>query len=140
MNKKEKYAIGAIIAAGVGYVTGLLTAPKSGRETRKDIRIAAVKAKADAEKQLKSAHSELNNLLEEAAIIAQKSKGKISAEVDEIVKQAKKARQKTRELLSANHEGEAEDQDLQKAIDDVKEASTHLKKYIAKNNSTTPSN
>ncbi|HLF66574.1 MAG TPA: YtxH domain-containing protein [Gammaproteobacteria bacterium] len=135
MNKQGKFAVGAIIAAGAGYVTGLLTAPKSGRETRKDIRAAALKAKADAEKQLKHVHSELNNLLDEAAIIAKKSKGKIGAEAEALMTQAKNVRQKTRELLSAIHEGEAEDNDLQKAINEVKQASDHLKKYIAKNNS-----
>ena len=135
MNKKEKFAIGTFIAAGIGYLAGLLTAPKSGKETRKDIRNAAAKAKADADKQLKNAHSELSRLLEEAAVIANKSKGKIGAEVQAIINQATKARQKTRELLSAIHEGEAEDNDLQKAIDEVKQASDHLKKYITKSKS-----
>lgn len=36
--KTGKIAIGAIIGAGVGIIAGVLTAPKSGRETRDGIR------------------------------------------------------------------------------------------------------
>ncbi|MCA1806602.1 MAG: YtxH domain-containing protein, partial [Actinobacteria bacterium] len=41
-NKSGKFAIGAVFAAAAGYVTGILTAPKSGKETRKDIHDTAV--------------------------------------------------------------------------------------------------
>jgi len=34
----KKVALGALIAASVGYVAGVLTAPKSGKETRQDIK------------------------------------------------------------------------------------------------------
>lgn len=40
---KAKFALGAIIGTAVGAVVGILTAPKSGKETRADL-----KAKADA--------------------------------------------------------------------------------------------
>lgn len=134
MNKKSKFAVGTLIAAAAGYVTGLLTAPKSGKETRNDIKETANKAKSDAEKQLKHAHSELNNLLDDAGKLATKAKGQIKKDLVLIVEQANKVRQKSRVLLSAIHEGEAEDKDLQKALDDVKKASDHLKKYLTKNN------
>ena len=132
MIKKRTIAIGSLLVAGAGYVAGLLTAPKSGRETRKDIRRTALKAKSDAEHGLKQAHSELNKLLDEASAFAKKSTSKVSGEFEKARAQAEAVRTKTRELLSAVHEGEAEDRDLQKAIDDVKKATGHLKKYIGK--------
>lgn len=132
MSKKRSLAVGTIIAAGAGYVAGLLTAPKSGRDTRKDVRQAALKAKSEAERKLKLAHSELNQLLDQAGDVAKKSKGKLDAEMEKARGQAEVVRQKTRELLSAVHEGEAEDRDLQKAINEVKQATSHLKKYIEK--------
>ncbi|HSX46934.1 MAG TPA: YtxH domain-containing protein [Patescibacteria group bacterium] len=132
MVRKKTIALGTVIAAGVGYVAGLLTAPKSGRETRQDIRSAALKAKTEAERKLKQAHSELTTMLDEAATLAKKSKGKVNEGLNKARKQAETVRQKTREVLSAIHEGEAEDKDLQKAIDDVKKASAHLKKYLEK--------
>ena len=132
MIKKRTIAVGSMLIAGVGYVAGVLTAPKSGRETRKDLRKAALKAKSELERKLKSAHSELNKLLDETSAFAKKSKGKLDVEFEKARTQAEAVRQKTRELLSAVHEGEAEDLDLQKAISDVKKASTHLKKFLTK--------
>lgn len=132
MGKKGNVAIGAALAAGLGYAVGLLTAPKSGRETRKELKKAAQKAKTEAEKNLKKAQTELTELLDEINDKAKKSTGKAKDELEKLTEQAKVVRQKTRELLSAVHEGEAEDNDLQQAIIDVKKANDHLRKYLAK--------
>ena len=53
-----KWAAGAVVAGVAGYVAGILTAPKSGKETREDIKHAATKAKTEAEKKLKELHSD----------------------------------------------------------------------------------
>ena len=45
--KKVLAIIGAVAA---GFTAGILTAPKSGKETRKDLKDKAVKMKADTEK------------------------------------------------------------------------------------------
>lgn len=42
---KGKLALGALIGAAAGFVTGILVAPKSGKETRQDIKAGANKAK-----------------------------------------------------------------------------------------------
>lgn len=132
MSKKSNFAIGTIVAAGAGYLAGILTAPKSGRETRKDIQANAQKAKSEAERKLKQAQGEMTKLIDEATVEVKKAGDKANVEVKKALETAGKVRQKTRELLSAVHEGEAEDHDLQKAIDEVKQATTHLKKYIEK--------
>lgn len=41
----SKLAVGAIIGAATGVVAGILTAPKSGKETREDIKDKATEAK-----------------------------------------------------------------------------------------------
>ena len=69
-NTVKKIAIGTAIAGVAGYVAGILTAPKNGRETRKDIKDTAAKGVAEAEKKLKALHTELGHALDEA-----KSKG-----------------------------------------------------------------
>lgn len=138
MSRKRSAAIGTVIAAGVGFVAGILSAPKSGRETRNDIRKAALKAKKEAEVNLKNLHSELNRLIDESSDFASKQKGILNKEFEKAREQAVKVRQKTRELLSAVHEGEAEDKDLQRAIDDVRKASDHLKKYLEKKSESKP--
>ncbi len=45
---KGKIAVGAIFGAITGFVAGVLAAPKSGKETRADIKDAALKAKDTA--------------------------------------------------------------------------------------------
>ncbi len=132
MSKKGNIALGTALAAGVGYVAGILTAPKSGRETRKEIRKKAQAAKAEAEQKLKQTHSELSKLLDEAGFKAMTGKEKVSAELKSAMDKAESARQKARELLSAIHEGEADDKDFNKALDEAKQALTHLKKYVGK--------
>ncbi len=132
MSKKRNFAVGGVLLAGIGYIAGLLTAPKSGVETRKDIKNAALSTKNEAERKLKQAHSELNHLIDDATAMVTKSKEKVSAEFTKAKSAAEKAGSKARILLSAVHEGEADDKDLQKAINDVKKATSHLKKFVTK--------
>lgn len=134
MVTKKDVAVGALIAGIAGYLTGILTAPKSGRETRQDIKNAAVQAKTEAERRLKAANAELSDLIKKASELAEQTKGKASAEFEKLRDQAVDVRQKTREILSAMHEGEADDADLQNAIDEVNKATEHLKKYLEKKN------
>lgn len=130
MGKRTNVALGAAVAAGVGYVAGILTAPKSGKETRHDINKAASKARAEAEKKLKQVHNELGDLLKTAN--AKIASGKLVAKggMDKAIDVAVNARNKAREVLSAVHEGSAEDKELQKAIDDVNDALAHLKRFV----------
>ncbi len=132
MSDKSKIAAGTILVAAAGYVAGILTAPRSGRETRKDIRNAAIKAKTEAERKLKIAHAELSKVLAEATETAKKSGHAANDELKKAIDKADTIRQKTRVILSAIHEGEAEDKDLQTALDEVKTAIKHLKQYAAK--------
>lgn len=131
-NNKRGIAVGTVLVAAAGYVAGLLTAPKSGRETRKDIRHTALRAKTEAERKLKVAHSELAGLMNQASELAKKSKHTADEELKKAIERAKNVGTKTKIILSAVHEGEAEDHDLQLALDEVKVAIKHLKQYVAK--------
>jgi gas vesicle protein len=131
MRKRSKdIAMGTALAAGIGYMAGILTAPKSGRETRKDIERAALKAKSEAERALKSLHSELASLISQAKRHAKSVNKEAKTDLDKAIADAQNARAKVREILSALHEGETENHDLQKAIDEVNSSLEHLKKYI----------
>jgi gas vesicle protein len=134
-NNLRNVAIGGALAAAAGYVTGILTAPKSGKETRKDIETAAVKAKTDAEAQLKKLHSELGDLITTGKGKMNDVKDAVQKDLGKAVSQAEVAKEKARDLLSALHEGDAQDKDLQKAIDEVKKATEHLKAYLEKKSS-----
>lgn len=132
-NKAKKFAIGAIVAAAAGYVAGVLTAPKSGKETRKDIHDVAVKTKNQAEKQLKKLHSDLDGLIAQGKKAADKLTGKSQDEWFKLVGMATSAKETVREVLSALHEGDADDKDLDKAIKQATKAVDSLKSYLAKN-------
>lgn len=134
-NKKEsvkRFALGAIVAAAAGYVAGILTAPKSGKETRSDIRQASVQSKVEAEKQLKKLHTQLTTFLGDAKEQAESLKGRARKDLDASMQKSKVARDKARELLSALHEGDADDKDLKKAIKEGQTALAHLKSYLKK--------
>jgi gas vesicle protein len=128
----KRFAIGALFAAAAGYVAGILTAPKSGKETRQDIKEAADHTLATAEKKLKELHTELGRLVSQAQELAGKLKGEAKERLDQALVSAKKVKETARELLSAAHEGTAEDKDLQKAIKEASKAVEHLKKYLSK--------
>ncbi|HEY9711853.1 MAG TPA: YtxH domain-containing protein [Chroococcales cyanobacterium] len=128
----KKFAIGTVSAAAVGYVAGILTAPKSGKETRQDIKDTATKGIAEAEKQLKKLHTELNSLIDEARLRSANMNAKARKEVDAALEKAGVAKEKARAVLSAIHEGDAEDEDLNKAVTEVNKAIKHLKTYLSK--------
>lgn len=133
MNKSAKrFAIGTVIAAAAGYVAGILTAPKSGKETRADIKNAAERGMAEAEKQLKKLHTELSDLLKEARSKAAEFKGKAHEDIEKAMSSAMAAKEKAREILSAVHEGDADDKELKKAITEANKAVDHLKAFIKK--------
>ncbi|MEK7602878.1 MAG: YtxH domain-containing protein [Patescibacteria group bacterium] len=131
MRKRTKQAaIGTVIAAGIGYAVGVLTAPKSGKETRKELQTAAQKAKTNAEKQLKKLHGELSDIIESVQKKSIGLKTKATSEARHALVAAKKAKAKTREVLSALHEGETTNEDLQAAISETKSAIKYIKKYV----------
>ena len=133
MDKRaKKFAFGAVIAAAAGYVAGILTAPKSGKETRKDIKDTAVRTYTAAEKELKMLHTELSKLMDEAGKKAAELKGSAKEGLDKANATAKIAKEKARELLSAVHEGDANDEDLQNAVKEAKKAVDHLKSFLKK--------
>lgn len=125
-------AAGAFIVAGAGYLAGILTAPKSGKNTRKDIAKTASKKRRDSEKQLKKLHSELNELIKEADTKTKNARVKASKELNEATEKAKNAKLKAREILSALHNGDADDPNLQAAVEEVKLAKINLFKYLKK--------
>lgn len=128
----KRWAIGAGIAAVAGYVAGILTAPKSGKETRKDIKDAAEHGMAEAEKQLKKLHTQMNEVLGQAKTKVGELKGTAQKDLQIAIERTNTAKEKARQMLSALHENGAEDKDLKKAIDEANNAIEHLKKYLQK--------
>lgn len=134
MNKDTKrFAVGATIAGVVGYLAGILTAPKSGKETREDVKNTALKAKHEAEKELKKLHSEVSNQIDRAKKLGLKMRDEHKEDLNKLVSKAVSAKEKARDTLTSLHEGGGvEDKDLKTAVKDVADAVSHLKTYLDK--------
>lgn len=128
----KRIAIGSTVAAAAGYVAGVLTAPKSGKQTRDDIKVAAERGRSEAEKDLKRLHTELDKVIKEAKAGSTKLGAKAQLELGELTEKAKDTKEKVREVISAVHEGEADDKDLKRAIKNATAALDHLRDYLKK--------
>lgn len=131
-SKAGKVVLGTALAAAAGYVAGILTAPKSGKETRKDIQKKANETYAAAEKQLKKLHTDLDKQLGVANEKLAELKKTGGAKFDELLAQGNKAKEKARVMLSGLHEGEVNDDDLKKAISEATKAVENLRNYLKK--------
>lgn len=131
-NTAKKIAIGSTIAGVAGFIAGILTAPQSGKETRKDIKKTADKGVAEAEKDIQKLQGEIDKLVKQAnASKAKLSKG-AQAELNDLVEKAKDNKVKAGEVLDAVRSGEAEDKDLDRAVKAASRSLIHLKKYLKK--------
>lgn len=128
----KRLAVAVGLAAAVGYVAGLLTAPKSGKETREDIKNAAKTGMSQAEQQLKNVSSELADLVEEAKRRGADMNDRARQQMDDLVAQARVARDKAREVVSAVRAGDAKDDDLRLAVNQANSALGHLREYLKK--------
>lgn len=132
MGKAKRLAVGAALAGAAGYVAGVLTAPKSGKQTRDDLKQATNLKMTEAEKQLKHLHTDLAQAVDDAKVKGGDMGAKAQKELKGLVEKAKDTKEKVREVLSAVHEGDASDKDLKKAMADAKHALAHLKDYLKK--------
>jgi len=131
--RDEKMRIGAVVAAIAGlagYLTGILTAPKSGKRTRQDIADAAIGAKKTAEQQLESANKDLKDLLKTTRSNTVALSSQAREEFNEAVVRAKDAKNRATSILKAFKSGTADDPQLNKAIKQAKQAQKNLAKYL----------
>lgn len=128
----KRLAVGSTAAAVAGYLAGVLTAPKSGKETREDIKNTANKGLGEAEKELKKLHTELDKVINDAKASGGKAGAKAKQELNDLVAKAKDSKEKAREVLSAIHEGDSSDQELAKAVKQGRNALNNLRTYLKK--------
>lgn len=128
----KRLAIGAAVAGAAGFLAGLLTAPKSGRETREELKNSAGKTANDVEAQLKNLHKELADLLDETRVKGEELNGKTKREFNSLADLAKDSKAKAQVVLESAKKGELNDKDLKKAIADAKHAIDHIKDFLKK--------
>ena len=127
----RKIAIGSAVAGLAGYLAGILTAPKSGQQTRQDISKKAGDFKNDAEAELTNLNQELQDLIKKTKVKTVALSSTARAEFNEAVVRAKDAQNKTTQILKAAKSGEASDPDLNKAVKQAKQALKNLGKFYS---------
>jgi gas vesicle protein len=128
----KKLAIGAAIGVVTGFVAGILTAPQSGKETRKDIKDTATKVTREAERKLKAVYTELSDMIDKAKALAKKEGAKVKQELLTALQSAEGTQQKVKEVITAVRNGEADNPELDKAVKEANTAKEHLRKFLAK--------
>jgi gas vesicle protein len=129
-NTGKKLAIGAALGSVLGYAAGILTAPKSGKETREELSTKAGEVKNSAAEQLEKSVEELNVALESAKTKSVSMNAKARSEFNETVVKAKDAQNKAGQVLKAFRAGEAENPELNRAVKQAKLAIRNLGKYL----------
>jgi gas vesicle protein len=129
-NTGRKMAVSALIAGVAGYIGGVLTAPKSGKETRKKLTEEAEGFKDNTEEQLQKANEDLKVLLKDAKNKTVSLSAQAKEEFNEALLRAKDAQNKASSTLKAIKNGEAEDPELNKAVKQAKLAAKNLGKFF----------
>jgi gas vesicle protein len=127
MSKTKKVVGSTLTLLAAGYVIGVLTAPRTGKDSRRLFRRKADNSVSDLEKQLKQMFNQTQDLIKK--INSNKSVGtKMKNSKDKLLKN----QQKIKELLSYIHGNDALDEDLTSAIDDAKKGLKAFANYLNK--------
>ena len=86
------------MAGAAGFITGILTAPKSGKETRKELAEKTDELKEQTAADLKKATDELSDMIKAAKDKSLALSAQARSEFNEAVIRAKDARNKATEL------------------------------------------
>jgi gas vesicle protein len=129
-NTGKKMAASALIAGVAGYIGGILTAPNSGKDTRKKLAEEAEGIKDSTEEQLQRANDELKVLIKDAKTKTVSLSSQAKEEFNEALLRAKDAQNKASTTLKAVKNGESDDPELNKAVKQAKQAAKNLSKYF----------
>ena len=95
---KSKFMIGALFGAAVGAVAGILSAPKSGKDTRAEMRVRGEQVKSDFDKKAVEMSAKANKSAAEV-------KAKIATTVVEVKTNAKDLRTRTERAIDGAKKG-----------------------------------
>lgn len=132
MSKNKKFGLGLLIGAVAGAIAGLLTAPKSGKETRDDLKNKAGEMKGSAERKLKEAHKELGKLSDQAKAEAVKLKGKAQSEMNDLAKKADDLKEKVKAAITSIKSGDDDNDDatIEQLLKDLKALQSKITKKL----------
>lgn len=116
----------------IGSIAGVLFAPKAGKETRKDIKDAAKKAGAEAEKQLKEMHGQLASKIDDLADRTKEAKGASKNELQKLGERAESVKDRVSEAISTLRAGESSEEETAKALKEAQDTINEIAKKVKK--------
>lgn len=88
---KHKVFLGTMVAAAAGLVTGWLTAPKSGKETRADLKDKADKARTEVQNRAEEVKGQVNQRSAELKVKATDTANELKARAEDLKERANSA-------------------------------------------------
>lgn len=116
--KKASFVKGTIFGALVGMVAGVLLAPKSGKETREDLKRKAQSTYQDVNDQLRKLSDEVSGRVDTLKAAAKDLQGEAKEESQELIRRAEVLKQDLR--VSASNLAKSGAQAKDAAMKDVK--------------------
>jgi len=104
---KGKVLLGTIIGVAAGFVAGVLTAPKSGKETRAELKVKAEAKKSEAIAKGKEARHKAGDVAEDVVTKAEKVVGETADKVMSATEKAADVVVDTTKELKAKSRGVA---------------------------------
>jgi gas vesicle protein len=98
--KKAKFGFGLIIGAIAGVVAGLLTAPKSGKETRADLKHKKEEVQSDANAKIDEARGKARAVADDAKIRVNKAADEAKAKADDLKARTTRAAESAKEAFN----------------------------------------
>ena len=132
MSKNSKFALGAVFGAIAGVIGGLLFAPQSGEETRKDIKDGANKAIDKMHKEAEKLQKDASGAIDKAETAIKDAGRTATKRSKELLAEAKTKKDTLGKVVSSVKDGKSDDKDLDKAIKEAKKAKDALVKYLKK--------
>lgn len=129
----KNVVLGLAVGLAAGYIAGLLTAPKSGKETRDDIKRVSGRTIELAQEKLRSVQSQVATLVDQAKGRAKKMTASGKKQLNTLVDNATEAQAKAKAVLSAVQDGTADDPDLRRAVEQAAAAKEALSDFLKNN-------
>lgn len=131
-DKIKNLAFGTLVGAAAGFVAGVLLAPKSGQETRQDLRHSSKNIAREVDKHAKKLHQDLSRAVDTASTEFDHATHQVKAELSKHALKATKSRDQLASVMSAVRSGNSTDEDLDIAVKNAQSALDSLKKYLKK--------
>ena len=128
----KKVAAFAAVAGAIGYLTGVLTAPRSGAKTRSILRKKGAAEIEEVEEKLKLLYSELSELLAAANGEDKGLDSRGQKRFSAALAAAKDSKDKRAKVIDAIKEGGSQDKDLDRAVTEAENAIKHAKTFLLK--------